>query len=164
MKLICAWCGATIERPGYSQQKPDTSHGLCPVCFEAFRCQERGASLQQHLDTIPIPVLLIDDSNAVVTMNAKARDTLGKRPEDTRVQLFGKVFDCIYSHNSEGCGRKIHCAGCAIRKSVTTTFHTGKPQVSVPATLSVTSPDDISEAVLNVTTVKVGELVLLRID
>lgn len=165
MKLICAWCGTTIERPGCPQTlEPQTSHGLCSACSEALRSQESGASLRQHLDTIPIPVLLIDDSHTVVTMNAKAHDALGKRLDETSVHLFGKVFDCIHSHNPVGCGRTIHCSGCAIRRCVTTTFNTGEPQVSVPATLTVTTPDDISEAVLAVTTVKVGDLVVLRID
>ncbi len=120
--------------------------------------------MQQHLDTIPVPILLIDDSDAIVTMNAKACDALGRKLEEAATQLFGKVFDCIHSRSQEGCGRTIHCSGCTIRRSVTTTFNTGIPQVSIPATLSVASSDHISEAVLAVTTVKIGGLVVLRID
>ncbi len=165
MKLLCAWCGDTIDRPKYRQTlEPTTSHGMCSACSEALAAQDGGTSLQEHLDTIPISVLLIDNSNAVVAMNAKACDTLGKKLDKATPQLFGKVFDCIHSRTPEGCGRAIHCAGCTIRRSVTTTFNTGVPQVSVPATLSVTDLDNIAEAVLAVTTVKIGELVVLRID
>jgi len=94
MRLVCAWCGTAIKRPGYSQiVDPETSHGMCPVCSDALVSQERGASLQQHLDTIPIPVLLINDGNGVVTMNAKACDILGRKTGETQTQLLGKVFD-----------------------------------------------------------------------
>ncbi|HTT17872.1 MAG TPA: hypothetical protein VMG82_02940 [Candidatus Sulfotelmatobacter sp.] len=165
MRLICAWCGVTIERPGYSQTlEPETSHGMCQACTESLASQEHGAALQRHLDTIPVPILLVDSDSAVVTMNVKACDILGKKLDGTGTQLFGKVFDCVHSRNSEGCGRTIHCSGCVIRRSVTTTFETGEPQVMVPATLSVATQDRLSEAVIAVTTFKMGGLVLLRID
>jgi len=165
MKLVCAWCGVAIDRPGYAEtQDRRTSHGMCPACHEAFVFQERGASLQQHLDSISMPVLLLDDNNIVVTMNAKARAALGKKLNETETQLFGRVFDCLHSRSSEGCGRAIHCSGCVIRRCVAATFDTGEPQTAVPAVLNTTSPDQLSEAVLAVTTVKVGELVLLRIE
>ena len=165
MKLICAWCGVPIDRPEYRRDlEPATSHGMCSSCSKALSVQEHGASLQQHLDTIPVPVLLIDDHSSVVTMNVRASDILGKKSNEEATQLFGRVFDCIHSRTLEGCGRNIHCAGCTIRRSVRKTFDTGEPQVAIPATLSVTNPDDISEAVLAVTTVKIGELVVLRID
>ena len=165
MRLVCAWCGTNMERAGYSQTlERETSHGMCRACSEALGSQERGAALQQHLDTIPIPVLLIDDSNTVVSMNAKACDALGKKWDEAESQLFGKVLDCVHSRSPEGCGRAIHCSGCAIRRSVTDTFNTGQPLVSVPATLSTRSMDQPSDAILAITTVKIGGLVLLRID
>ena len=165
MSLVCPWCGTAIERLGYSQTfEPETSHGICPVCSESHVSQERGASLQQHLDSIPIPVLLINDGNSVVTMNAKACDVLGRKTAESQTQLFGKVFDCVHSGSAEGCGRTIHCSGCAIRRSVTLTFNTGESQVLVPATLSIASPDLISEAITAITTVKIGGLVLLHME
>ena len=154
-----------MERLGYSQTfATETSHGMCPACSEALASQERGTPLQQYLDTIPIPVLLIDNSQAVVAMNAKARDFLGKTSDDGEKTLSGRVFDCIHSRNPKGCGRIIHCSGCAIRRCVTTTFETGERQLQVPATLSTRSPDDLAAAVVAVTTVKIGGLVLLRIE
>ena len=137
---------------------------MCSACSEALRSQDHGVTLQQHLDSIPIPVLLIDDSSSVVGMNAKAYDFLGQELHETEVQLFGKVFDCVHSRSPEGCGRTIHCSGCAIRRSVTATFKTGKPQVLLPATLRVTSEDQLSEAVLRITTVKMGGMVVLLIE
>lgn len=165
MRLVCAWCGVGIDRPGYGETlSPDTSHGMCPACSEALACEQRGASLHEYLNTVPIPVLLMDDSNAVVSMNAKASETLGKKLDGAEIQFFGKIFDCAHSRSSEGCGRSIHCSGCVIRRCVTVTFDTGEPQIMVPATLTTASPDDLSAAVLVVTTVKVGGFVLLRLE
>lgn len=165
MKVVCAWCGAQIEGPGDGvSSEVGTSHGMCSSCSAALASQERGTTLQQHLDAIPIPIVLLDSNNSIVTMNATAYDALGQRPETSDVPLLGKVFDCVHSRSRTGCGRMIHSVACAIRRNVTTTFKTGNPQVSVPATGTVMSSDDISDVVLHVTTVKMGGVVLLRLE
>jgi hypothetical protein len=165
MNLICAWCGASIERPGYSQELDTvTSHGMCPACSAALISQNDGVSLQRHINSIPIPIVLVDRDNSIVGTNAKAVELLGGKPEAIVGLPFGTVFDCIHSRLPEGCGRTIHCSGCVIRKCVTTTFNTGAPQVSVPATLNVERPDQLSEAVLTVTTVKSAGVVVMRIE
>lgn len=165
MKLICAWCGVKIDRPGYGLTLDrDTSHGMCPDCSEAVISQERGVSLQRHIDRIPIPIFLIDGDQVVVAMNAKACEATGKRSVVTGKQLVGQVFDCIHSRFPEGCGRTIHCSGCAIRRSIVTTFDTGEPQVRIPATLNIDSLDRLSEAVLTITTLKRDGVILLRVE
>lgn len=164
MKLICAWCGNTIDRAGYWQTlDPDTSHGMCPTCSEAIASQEHGVSLQRHIDGIPVPILLIDRNNVVVTMNVKAGEMLGGKLA-TAKQLLGQVFDCVHWRRPQGCGRAVHCSGCAIRRSVAATFDTGEPQIRIPATLTTESPDRLSEAVLIITTVKSDGVVLLRVE
>jgi hypothetical protein len=139
---------------------------MCPACYDALVSQEGGVSLQRHIDSIPIPILLVDSNDAVVAGNAKACSVLGKKLDATARPLFGEVFDCVHSHLPEGCGRTIHCSGCVIRRTVATTFDTGEPQVLVPATLSLESPDQLSDAVLTITTVKRERegVVLLRIE
>ena len=165
MNLICAWCGRTIDRGGYSQVlDPNTSHGMCLACQDALVSQELGISLDRHIDSIPVPILLVDGSNTVVTMNATAREMLGEEPDATAKLLFGQVFDCVHSRLPEGCGRTVHCLGCAIRRSVAATFETGEPQILIPATLSIESSDQLSAAVVTITTVKRDGVVLLRIE
>jgi len=164
MQLVCAWCGAGIDRSGYDQT-PDgtTSHGLCRECSLALAWQDEGTTLQRHIDSIPTPILLIDSENKILAANARASEILGRR-SDSADLTFGPVFDCVYSGYPEGCGRTIHCVGCVIRKSVAATFNTGQPQVSVPATLSVNSPDKPSAVTFTITTIRTGEFVTLRID
>jgi hypothetical protein len=164
MKLVCAWCGVGMERSGYDQTpEGTTSHGLCRECSLALASQDEGTTLQRHIDSIPTPILLIDSENKVLAANARACEILGSR-SDTANVTFGPVFDCVYSRSPEGCGRAIHCVGCVIRKSVAATFNTGQPQVSVPATLSVNSPDQPSAVTFTITTIRTGECVTLRID
>jgi hypothetical protein len=165
MKLICAWCGSAIERSGYNEiGDSDASHGMCPACWQALASQENGVSLQRHIDSIPIPILLVDSNNATLRMNEKASETLGSNAEATKGIQFGLVFDCLHSHFPEGCGRSIHCSGCVIRRTVAETFSTGQPQIAVPATLRVDSADQPSDVVFTITTVKSGKFVLMRIE
>jgi nitrogen-specific signal transduction histidine kinase len=164
MKLVCAWCNASIERSGYDQSlESETSHGMCPACSEAFASQD-GVSLQSHIDSIPNPILVVDSNNGIVATNAKACEMLGRKSDAMINELFGPVFNCAHARLPEGCGRTIHCSGCAIRKSVVATFNTGEPQISVPATLTVESPDLPSEVVLTITTVKSNGLVVMRLE
>ncbi len=165
MKVVCAWCGSAIERSGY-ERMPDSSvsHGLCPTCSQVLDSQECGVPLPRHIDGIPIPILLVDANNTTLAMNAKACEILGRAPESSTGAHFGLVFDCVHYSLPEGCGRTVHCSGCVIRKSVAATFDTGEPQVLVPATLSINNADQLSNAVLTITTVKKDGVVLLRIE
>ena len=163
MKLVCAWCGSEIKSSGYDRI-PDgnISHGMCPACSQALVSIESGVSLQQHIDTIPFPILLVDGNSATVGMNERASETLGHNVETNKSPQFGWVFDCLHSHRPEGCGRTIHCSGCAIRRSVAETFSTGESRVAVPATLSIENAE--SEVAMTITTVKSGQIVLVRVD
>lgn len=165
MKLVCAWCGSAIERSDY-ERMPDgnISHGMCPTCSQVLDSQESGVPVQRHIDGIPTPILLVDANNTTLAMNAKACEILGRTPESSTGAQFGVVFDCVHYRLPEGCGRTVHCSGCVIRKSVAATFDTGEPQVLVPATLSIDNPDQLSDAVLTITTVKRDGVVLLRIE
>jgi len=165
MKLVCAWCGTPIERSGYDQTLDRCiSHGMCPACSQTWLSEENGVSLQSHIDSIPVPILLVDSNNATLAMNMKASEALGVSSESVGGSQFGTVFDCVHSNLAEGCGRSIHCSGCVIRRSVADTYRTGQPQIAVPATLSVASSDNPSDVVFTITTVRNDKVVLMRID
>jgi hypothetical protein len=163
MKVVCAWCGTDIDRSGYDQiHDKITSHGMCSACWQALASDESGVPLQHYIDSIPLPILLVDNNNTSVGMNTKASEILGRNSETIKSAQFGLVFDCIHSHRPEGCGRTIHCSGCAIRRCVAETFSTGGSQIAIPATLSVAKAE--SDVALTITTVKSGRFVLMRVD
>lgn len=159
MKIVCAWCRTLIR------ESPDVraSHGICPACVENFSFQD-GVSLQCFLDSIPVPVVAVDGEGRAQAANAKAREVSGQASGPIQGKFVGMIFSCAFSRLPEGCGRTIHCSGCTIRKAITATFHTGEPQVSVPATLAWSDWDQTTEIQMTVTTVKTDRMVLLRLE
>ena len=164
MKRVCAWCAkamGTVE--GSSHPDTDISHGICENCVDNLTFQQ-GVAFQRFLDSIPIPVLAVDRYVVVKAVNRTACNVLGKDPPEIIQHLGGNVFECAHARLPEGCGRTIHCSGCVIRKSVNRTFETGEPQVRVPATLRHGDPDHPSAVALVITTVRSGDVVMLRVD
>ena len=164
MKRVCAWCLKEIDRIKDSDL-PDTiiSHGICPACIDNLVFQHE-VSLQAFIDSIPVPVLVVDDDVKVMAANTRACEILGKDAAAMKGLPGGNVLECAYARLPEGCGKTIHCSGCAIRRSVTRTFDTGEPLSMVPATLHHTDADDASAVAIWITTVKVDGSVFLRVD
>jgi PAS domain-containing protein len=164
MNSACAWCGSGIAK-SESDGNPDhrVSHGICLSCRDNFLAHN-GIAFQEYLESIPIPILVIDNSFEILTANRKACEALGKTPAQLHRRLPGEVFECSYARLPEGCGRAIHCSGCAIRKAVIKSFETGEPQSMIPATLKFDDPDDASAVALVITTVKTRDVVILRLD
>jgi len=107
---------------------------------------------------------VVDDDVVIKTVNAKACELLGKDVPAMQGLRGGNVLECAHARRPEGCGKTIHCSGCAIRRAVTRTYETGEPQSMVPATLHQTDLDDPSAIALRITTVKVDGTVFLRVD
>ena len=125
---------------------------------------DQAVSLQSIIDKLPIPVLIVDSDVTVSLLNKQAQETLGTSPERAVDRKGGELFDCVYSHLPGGCGRTIHCAGCALRRAITKTYETGEPQVFIPASLKRNDPDDPSSVILTVTTIKRGNLVMVKLE
>jgi hypothetical protein len=142
---------------------PDTdiSHGICSSCRDNAIFQE-GVPLQRYIDSFAIPIFVVDGNVRVTAVNRMACEVLGKEPTAIVHQLGGNVFECEYSRLPEGCGGTIHCSGCTIRRTVTKCFKTGEPQSMVRAYLNPDSPS--SKRTLFITTMKVANVVMLRVD
>ena len=74
------------------------------------------------------------------------------------------MFECAYATLPGGCGNTIHCDGCTIRNTVMDTFQTGKSHLKKPAYRIHGIPDKNQEIHYLISTVKVKDVVLLRID
>ena len=161
MKSICAWCGLVIL-PGGGDEPADgpVTHGICGSCRSNIDCQE-GVTLQSYLDTIPLPILVLDSEFKVAALNRKACEITGSCPHDPEKSLPGDVFECEYARRPGGCGRAVCCSGCAIRKAVLNTFETGEPASGIPATLTLDGEQP--PIALTITTMKVGDVVVLRV-
>jgi hypothetical protein len=73
-------------------------------------------------------------------------------------------MECANARLPGGCGKTIHCVGCAIRRAVTHTFLTGKSHLREPAWLDREKDGKVTRLALLVSTEKRESCVLLRID
>jgi PAS domain-containing protein len=163
MSRTCAWCKAELPT-----ENGDSVHVItrcfCPACLEYFSSPRSPKSLQQYLDEIKVPVLVMDDDVRVLGFNKSACALLGRRPEGCVGRYGGDVLECAYARLPGGCGNTEHCKACAIRITVTTTHATGDSKTNVPAYQDVVTAAGTREVRLLISTEKVGSFVLLRID
>jgi hypothetical protein len=89
---------------------------------------------------------------------------LGKNLSRIEGYRGGDVFECAYARLPEGCGKTVHCSGCTIRNTVIKTFATGINYIRTPAFLFKNSNRKVKKYDLYISTEKVGDIVLLRID
>jgi hypothetical protein len=164
MIQLCAWCRSEIRKVADGSSADScVSHGICPSCYDNIRFQE-GVPLGEYLDSRKAPVFVVDGSGVVQGVNRMGCETLGKDTREIVQHLGGDVFECAYARLPEGCGRTVHCSGCTIRRTVMRTFETGQSQSKVPAVLNHGDADEPTSVHLTITTVKVNNIVLLRVD
>lgn len=166
MKMTCAWCHENIELDDNSMGESTEemiSHGICHKCQDNIKFQ-KGGSLQDYIETLDVPILATDAEGKVVAVNRPGEAFVEKGRNTICGHFLGDVFECAHARLPEGCGRTIHCSGCAIRQSIRSTLATGQSCINVPATLKFES--DIKNAKIDfvITTMKVLGIILLRID
>ncbi len=81
-----------------------------------------GGSHLQHpeiLDSIPLPIFLVDDDVRILDLNHAASAAFGLTKETIYLRRGGEVLHCLHSLDvPEGCGRGPACKTCVIRNSV----------------------------------------------
>lgn len=160
---LCSKCRKeTPSIPPGSPADRAITGGLCQECFQ--HVAESGMPLADFLDGLEAPVLLVDSDVVVKATNQVMRTMLGKDISQVQGYRGGDVFVCAYARLPEGCGRTVHCSGCAIRRSVMETFTTGKSLRNVPAHLDRQIDNHFQQLGLRISTEKAWNLVLLRID
>ena len=162
MQQLCAWCGKSIDGSGPAPRDAPITHGICAACTEAVLADS--SSLASFLDAMKLPVLLLDPNAAVLTANAAARSTLGRDLPRLQGELAGDVIQCEHAALPGGCGKQLHCVACQIRSSVTSTHRTGVALEGIQAYQDVRGPQGRQRLYLRISTEKVGDAVLLRVD
>lgn len=161
MKKVCAWCNKSMaESEG---DDAVVSHGICSDCADNIEFQ-LGVSIKKFLNSLHEPVLLVDSDCRTISANRTALDMAGKELVAVNHQLMGNVFECAYARLPGGCGKTTHCSGCIIRNAVSETYRTGKSNINISATTEFGSSLDSKGAALKVSTEKVLNFVLLRVE
>nr|WP_320160854.1 hypothetical protein [uncultured Methanoregula sp.] len=161
MTTVCSFCNSMV-RPGERTDSP-VSHGVCKSCYARFVARY-GIDLKKYISLLGVPVLIVDNDVTVLEANTSARELAAKPGGEILGKRAGTVYECKYSHLPGGCGRSIHCSGCAIRISVTETWTSGQPVTRRPAVLNHESNGDEKEIHFFVSTRKEGDAVLLAIE
>lgn len=164
MKKICAWCKkelpALASAPGCESL---ISHGLCDSCGQRI-LQKYGRPMQQFLDGLEAPVLVVDSNVVVLAGNRRAQKVLKKDLPAIDRRLGGDVIGCLYAKLPGGCGGTVHCKSCAIRQTVSDTYATGKSHLGVEAYPDIEVDSEVKHMQFRISTEKLGGVVLLRID
>jgi len=164
MKRVCAWCKKEISRVDSQKHSENAiTHGICGSCRDNLLFQ-MGVELDVFLDSLKLPIVVVDREGSIVTANHQARTLLRKRLPEIEGYRGGEVFECAYARLPEGCGNTTHCSGCTIRKTVMETHGTGRSLLRVPARLNRNDPQDPEKIRLLISTERLSDLVLLRID
>lgn len=163
MKKVCAWCQKSLDNNSNGSDQTIITHGICPDCRSNVVAQ-MGQDIESFLNTLDIPVLLVDSNVRVQTANKQARANLGQELPEVQSKLGGEIIECKNAQLPGGCGNTIHCSGCTLRRLIEKTAETGKSYEKVPATLERQSRASLEDIKYLFSTEKVGEQVLLRID
>jgi hypothetical protein len=163
MKSVCAWCKADLGEVKEDLETVGITHGICDKCAKTL-LSENSKPLHEFLDSLCVPVILIESGIKVRTGNKYAMEMLGKELSKIENRNPGDVIECVYSQTPGGCGSDVHCKSCVIRRAVTETFETGKSFTSIPAYPDIELLSEVKSMCFTISTEKVGDFVLLRID
>lgn len=166
MQTICIWCGSALDAVAIQQEarRPITK-GLCTACRNDVVKQGDISALVKFLDESDAPLLLMQGNpRQVVTANQEACALVGKDLSRIEQHRGGQVFDCIHSLSEAGCGKDKQCENCKIKNAVVGTFITGTSFNGVSTILEIKKHAEINAYDIQVTTEKVGDYALLKID
>lgn len=120
--------------------------------------------LKRLVDAIDAPLLVMQkEPRQVYTANQKALKLFAKEIGQVEARRGGRVFDCAYAFTKAGCGKDEHCKPCRIKNAIVETLITGNSASGV-AVLTIKKDDGLTPATLQVTSEKIGDMALVRID
>jgi hypothetical protein len=100
----------------------------------------------------------------IILANKMVREFSQRGSTDRREFLVGDALGCEFAQFPGGCGKTIHCEECTIRKAILNTFKTGTSHLKEKALLIRSTPVNTYQIQYLVSTEKVRDTVLLRID
>ena len=160
LKIICAWCKRDLGNRRGGPKAAVTS-GICDACNQE-QLRQFGRPLQELIDELPAPVVIVGPDAEVLGANRRAR-SIGPNRLPRIDDRFGDMIGCVNAKTT-GCGRSVCCQSCTIRESVKKTLATGKPCKDVPTYRDIEVDSRVKHLNLRVSTELRGKYVLVRID
>jgi hypothetical protein len=160
MTAICKLCGKVMTQDSQAVHNTIT-YGICAECAHV----SSSADNNNLLEAIDAPILLMQGNpRQVVTANKQALKLFGKELHEVKDHRGGQVFDCLHSFTEAGCGKDVNCEHCLIKNAIVDTFMTASPHNNVSTTLQIKKPEGITPRILQVSTEKIGDFALVRIE
>ncbi len=160
----CTYCHQEL-RPATASPggQNDVSHGICRACLGKVMAG-LGQPLADYLNEIEAPVFMVNDSGRIVMANQQAQGLVDRPQNEIEGLLGGEVFGCPHANDPGGCGETLHCLSCAIRMTVMNTFTSGLSHHKVPACLDLDTMAGTRQMRFTISTEKIDQAVLLKID
>jgi hypothetical protein len=164
MRRVCAWCSSEMEPIEHKYGDVELiSHGICVNCSNQLSNPSPEA-IQDFLERLPYPVMIVDSDTVILAANNLALGAMGKSEYEVVNKLAGLAVECAHANSGQECGTSRYCQGCEIRESVNETFSTGLGVECLPATLTRSNGSTLVDIQHHISTEKVGDIVLLRLD
>lgn len=161
MKQVCRLCKTELDNGQISDYF--ITNGICSPCSSNFL--QNASSLNKFLDGFEVPILMMQsDPRQVRTANKKACGLFNKELSQIEGSKGGQVLGCVHSCTEAGCGLDINCEDCKIKNAVVETFMTGKSFKGVSTSLQINKNAEVAPYTLEISTEKVGDFALVRID
>jgi len=159
MTLECALCGIPIVP---NSVRRNITSAICDSCI----LQVSGTSIYSALlEAIDAPILLMEGNpRQVITANQKALTLFDKKSEEVENHRGGQVFNCVHSFTEAGCGKDANCENCKIKNSIVDTFTSSTSHSSISTELLIMKAADTRSYVLQISTEKLGDLALVRVE
>lgn len=165
MKKVCAWCLKELGKISDSRYQDNViTSGICNECAEHFVANKPGRKIKEFLDSIELPIFVVNSKFQVQTANKSALNMLKKDIEQVGGYFGGDAMECAYARLPGGCGKTEHCNACTIRKTVAESHATGKRIVKRTALEDIKTSNGVMKMRYIITTEKIKDVVLLRID
>ena len=163
MNKTCAWCNENLMPNEDYTSEGDISHGICTQCAIKLT-SSNPRTAKKLLRLVREPVFVIDSDGIMKAANDSGLKMLGKDTDEIEDVLGGDAFECSYASLEGGCGNTEHCKTCTIRNAVMDTLSTGKGYSNIPAFQSINTSEGPKILRFYISTEKVEECILLRID
>ena len=161
----CDLCGAGLDGDTARASRGTIVGLVCKACTGHFQTTSAAGELKDILDAIDEPVLLMQaDPRQVFTANKQALELFNKGLVRIEKHRGGQVFDCIHAFSAAGCGRDENCLPCKIKNAIVETLTTGRPCTGISAVLDIKASVGTQAHALQISTERIGEMVLVRID
>ncbi|PLX41671.1 MAG: hypothetical protein C0608_04755 [Deltaproteobacteria bacterium] len=162
MYKICAWCKKSLSADT-EIEGDGISHGICPDCKLALLKAEFPTHLDTFLESMDVPVVLMDGGRHILYANEHALKLSSKNRGNYRGELGGDFIQCKHAESENGCGETEHCGACVIKSSVEITYKTGRDVIDARGFQEIRTQRGVERIYISITTIKKGDLVVLTI-